>query len=154
MADGLSISMLTGPFNDSMDEWNHAADKATMYALRATGRYIGRAAKAKAPVYNGTDPRAQAESGNLKKSIKNAKRLIKLGPSDYSLKVGPFGSKKAGTAVTRSGAGKGQIRGVQLYRSAQELRYGYMAAGVAVAGSGEARSIYEAAYEKAFARFH
>ena len=150
---GISFDMLTGPFNDRAKELNKVTDKATMYALRATGRYIIRAAKAKAPVYHGTDPRATAESGNLKKSIRNSRRLVRAGTGDYSMKVGPFGTKKAGTAVTRSGSGRGQLRGVQLYRGQMEVIYGYMAAGIAVADGAAARAIFETAYAKAFERF-
>jgi hypothetical protein len=157
------MSMITSPFTDAMAEMDKAQDKATMFALRSSGRYLARAAKAVAPVYHGTDPRAMAESGNLKKSIRNAKRLTS-GGGMYTLKVGPFGTKKAGTAVVRHGTAgalssvkagtstKGQIRGVQLYRGQQESIYGYMAAGLAGAEGGM-QGIYEAAYNRAFARF-
>src|ERR1700730_16238390 len=111
--DGISFTMITAPFTDAMAEMDKVQDRATMYALRATGRYLGRVAKAKAPVDHGTDPRATAESGNLKKSIRNSKRLTNAG-GQYSMKVGPFGTKKAGTIVTRHGSSKGQLRGVQL----------------------------------------
>lgn len=177
MATGFSFTMLTAPFKAEMTEMDRVQAKATMFALRSTGRYIQRAAKAKAPVYHGTDPRAVAESGNLKKSIRNAKRLTSAGGM-YSLKVGPFGTAKAGTQVIRHGtrgglaidsltakhlnikgpsmkAGestKGQVRGVLLYRGKQESIYGYMEAGLSAVDSG-ARGIFEAAYAKAFARF-
>lgn len=151
MADDFSMVTITAPFKAALDDANRVSDKATMFALRSLGRFTGRAAKAKAPVYRGTDPRAQAESGNLKKSIKNSKRLTQVGHT-FSMKVGPFGSKKAGTSVTRHGTGQGQLRGVQLYRASQESIYGYMAAGVGEAGSG-GREIFEAAYARAFARF-
>lgn len=152
MADGFSISMLTGPFSDSMDEWARVTDKATMYGLRTVGRTMQKAIKPKVPVYSGTDPRAKAESGNLRKSVRNSKRLIKLGVGDYSMKVGPFGTKKAGTAVTRHGSGSGQVRGVQLYRAEQEVRYGYMASGVGDAQA-TVKTIYEAAYSRAWEKF-
>ena len=163
--DGISFSLFTKPFTDMTVEANKVTDKATMFALRSTGRFIQRAAKAKAPVYHGPDPRAQAESGNLKKSIRNSKRLVKLGTGSYSMKVGPFGTKKAGTAIVRHGtkgalsnrkdgsSTKGQVRGVQLYRGKMEEKYGYMAAGIAVADGAAARAIFEDAYAKAFARF-
>lgn len=151
MSSGISFTMITAPFTEAAADMAKLQDKATMFALRSTGRYIGRAAKAKAPVYHGTDPRATAESGNLKKSIRNSKRLTSAGGS-YSMKVGPFGTKKAGTAVTRHGSGKGQLRGVQMYRDKQELTYGYMAAGLAAVDSG-AKEIFESAYAKAFARY-
>jgi hypothetical protein len=160
--DGISFTMDSEGFTEMVVQLGDGADKATKYALRATGRFIQRSAKAKAPVYHGTDPRATAESGNLKKSIKNAKRLTGAGGA-YSLKVGPFGSKKAGTAVTRHGTAgalssvkagtstKGQVRGVPLYRAQMEAQYGYMAGGLAAADAG-AQAIYESAYAKAFAK--
>ena len=177
MADGISFTFDTHEFTEMTDGMIEANKKATMYAMRATGRYLARTAKARAPVYKGTDPRAMAESGNLKKSITNAKKLVQSADS-YSLKVGPFGTKKKGTDIVRHGtrnghaidsrtaahlgikgpsrkageSSKGQVRGVPLYRSKMEAKYGYMAAGIAAADAG-AKEIYEAAYEKAWAKW-
>lgn len=155
-----SIHFDTSRFTAAMDDVKRAETKASMYGVRSVGRAVARAAKAQAPVYHGSDPRAMAESGNLRKSIKNARRMDRAGDT-YQLKVGPFGSKKKGTAVTRYGIGptpsvkagtstKGQVRGVQLYRAKMEAKYGYMAAGVS---SVDVEGIFEAAYAKAFARF-
>lgn len=157
------------------DEIPVVTKRATMYAVRATGRAIARAAKSRAPVYKGTDPRATAESGNLRKSIKNARRLRTDGDI-YELKVGPFGTKKQGTAVVRydshgntagyaratghnairTGSGghstEGQVRGVQLYRGQMEDLYGYMRTGIEL-GDATAKEIFEAAYAKAWAKW-
>jgi hypothetical protein len=105
-SSGMNIDWLTKPFNDVMDDLNKVTDRTTMYALRQVGRLaIIAEAKARAPVYKGVDPRAVAERGQLRKSIHNARRLNKMGTGDYSLKVGPFGSTKKGTAVSRYGGG-------------------------------------------------
>jgi hypothetical protein len=175
MATGISFTMITAPFTEATAGLAKAADKATMKALRSTGRGLQRAAKANAPVYHGTDPRAVAESGNLKKSIRNAKRITQHGFT-YELKVGPWGSTRAGSQVIRHGtrggfaidsltakhlgiegpsmaAGEstiGQVRGVLLYRGAQELNYGYMHAGIAAA-TGDVSGIAEETYARAFA---
>jgi hypothetical protein len=177
MAAGISFSMVTAPFKESVAEMDKQERKATMYALRAVGRSAQRAAKSVAPVYHGTDPRAEAESGNLKKSIRNARRLVYAG-GKYALKTGPFGSTSAGTQVIRHGtrggfaidsltakhlgiegpsmkkgeSTKGQVRGVLLYRSVQELNYGYMATGVFAGPGSFMQGIFEDAYAKAFAK--
>src|ERR1039458_3000348 len=134
MGDSISFSLFTEPFKAMVDDTKLATDKATMYALRATGRYIAKVAKASAPVYSGPDPRATEESGNLKKSIANARGLASVGGGAYELKVGPFGSSKKDTATKRHGKSKGQVRGVQLYRAQMEVQYGYMAAGMNAVG--------------------
>ena len=98
----VDFSAITKPFQDAMREVDRVTDKATLYALRATGRKVVSAARKKAPVYTeGLDPRAAAESGNLKKSISNARTIQHLGTGDYAMKVGPFGRNKKGTAVVR-----------------------------------------------------
>jgi hypothetical protein len=164
VGDEISFSFDTSAFDAMTVEIKDPTKRATMYAMRATGRYLARIAKGNAPVYKGSDPRATAESGNLKKSIKNAKRLTSAGDT-YSLKVGPFGSKKQGTAVVRHGkAGphssvkdgtstKGQVRGVPLYRNKMEEKYGFMAGAIAAADSDATKAIYEAAYAKAWAKW-
>jgi hypothetical protein len=146
-----------------------------MYAMRSVGRSIARAAKTRAPVYKGDDPRAQAESGNLRKSIRNNRRIKNIA-GIYEMYVGPFGSKKAGTAVVRYNshgitagharatghnaarveAGgfstQGQVRGVPLYRRKIEEKTGFMRTGFAV-GTADMHAIYEEAYAKAFAKY-
>lgn len=126
MADGISFDIVKTAFDGVMAEIGENTERATMYALRETGRKIGERARAVAPVYPGprnqsayTDARAQAEAGALKRSIHNSKN-IKNDGGTYSMAVGPFG------AVTRKGGG---ARGVQLYRGQAEALYGYMAAG-------------------------
>lgn len=155
MPDGISFSLITKPFKDMTVEANRVTDKATMFALRQTGRDAGKVARSKltpgAGVYSGTDPRAQAESGQLRKSIKNSKRLTRTGVGSYSMKVGPFGTKKAGSSVTRSASGA--LRGVQLYRGKIEVLFGYMAAGTTYVGTSVAKANFEEAYDKAFQRF-
>jgi len=169
MGDGFEWDFVTKGFHAHKEKIDKATDKATLYALRSTGRLIGRVAKKESPVYPGplnmaygTDPRAQAESGNLKKSISNSRRITKIGKGDYSLKVGPFGRKKAGTAIVRHGSAgalssrksgtssKGQIRGVQLYRSQANQLYGFMDSGVRAGDGPVARKIFEDAYQKAY----
>ena len=152
MGDGISFTMDTTQFTAMTEGTVKAVPKATMYAMRATGRYLARTAKAKAPVYKGDDPRAMAESGSLRKSIKNARRLTNAGEV-YELKVGPFGSTKQGTAVKRHGSGKGQVRGVPLYRGQMERMYGYMETAIDAANSDATKVIYESAYAKAWAKW-
>ena len=118
MSDGLSFHLFTQPFEDAMAEVSRTTDRTTMYALRATGRAMARVAKSRAPVYEGPDPRATAESGNLRKSIKNSRRITRLGVGDYSMKVGPFGSKKKGTAVSRYGNHKARASTIARRRAA------------------------------------
>lgn len=152
MANDIHFDWDARQFYTMTDEIGPMTKRATMYAMRATGRLIARTAKAKAPVYKGTDdPRAIAESGALRKSIRNARRLDDLG-GIYELKVGPFGTKRAGTAVKRHGKSKGQVRGVQLYRQQMEEMYGYMELGIAAADA-DARAVFDAAYNKAWARW-
>lgn len=128
---------------------SRASDRATMYALRATGRSVIRSARSRAPVYSGNDPRVTP--GDLKRSIKNG-RTIKRGAGTYELHVKPTGDVKKGTAVIHSRRTGNAIRGIPLYAPKMEALYGYMKAGVSI-GEGEARSIYESAYAKAFAKY-
>jgi len=142
----VSIEFLTQPFTDMLAEVDVARDKGTRAGLQATGRLIAKTARGRAPVYQGSeDPRAARESGSLKKSIK-ASRVTRQGAADYSSTVQPKGS------VHGSDTGK-EKRGVPLYRSKQEEKFGYMASGIDAANGAGARSIYEAAYDAAFARF-
>lgn len=149
MSDGVSWHLVLEPWDEMMAALEVAQNRATQYALRATGRALIRSAKAKAPVYSGSDPRAAAESGQLRKSIKNG-RVIKQGGGTYQLSVMPAGSKKKGTHVHRTSGG--ELRGVPLYRRQMEEKYGFMKGGVND-GLAEAREIYESAYAKAFAKY-
>lgn len=108
-AIGVSVEIVTKPWKDMTHEAERVARRATMFGLRAVGRAVIRDARQIAPVYPGShnrsaypDPRAEAEAGNLRKSIRNAKRIKRVG-DDYELKVGPFGTKKAGTLPVRYG---------------------------------------------------
>lgn len=173
MADGFgfSIDWFLDPWKEMQAEADLLTDRATMYAIRAVGRAARAAARAHAPVYKGDDPRAQAESGNLKKSIKSSRRLKHIATGVYELTVMPVGSKKQGTHVQRYGndaarastlakrrkrgigaTTSGQVRGVVLYRRQMEEIYGYMRAGVAFAET-DALRIYEEAYKKALEKF-
>ena len=165
MANDISFRVITKPFEDATHSMDRAVQRATMYALRTQGRAVIKAAKPAAPVYKGTDARALAESGNLKKSIRNARLITKLANGNYYLRTGPTGTKKAGTAVVRHGSDgakssrkagtstKGQVRGVKLYRAAMEEKYGYMAKGIAAVSGPGGRKIYEDAYAKALAKY-
>jgi len=160
-----SIDFVTKSFTDNMKDVRRDTDQTTKYALRAVGRLLGKKARAYAPVYKGNDPRAAAESGQLKKSIKNAK-IMHVEGRDYVLKVGPAGSKKKGTTVHRllptteagiarsqnKGKKAGSVRGVPLYRAQQEATYGYMRKGFAD-GQAEFTRVYEEALAKAFAKY-
>ena len=173
----VGIEWLASPFHDAMKESHRVTDRATLYALRAVGRKGASAAKSNAPVYSGADPRAQAESGNLRRSIGNSRAIVHLGTGDYSMKMGPFGRTKAGTSVARHGTGvstgtaraaavhgisltsrkagtstKGQVRGVPLYRTKVNDQTRFMQAGV-TAMDAVARETFETAYAKAFQRF-
>jgi len=144
MASGVfaEFKLITDKFNTALAEVDRVTDRTTLYALRATGRQVVRKARAKAPVL----------SGDLKKSISNSRVVTHHGTGDYSMKVGPFGTKKKGTAVARYGSSRGQVTGVPVYRGKQEERHHYMAAGFDGMASDMAR-IYEEAYAKGFERF-
>ena len=148
----VEVHWFTDPWKEMQVDLQRASDRATMYGLRAVGRRVRAAARSQAPVYSGPDPRAQAEAGNLKKSIKSSRRLKSVASSTYEMSVMPAGSKKQGTAVKRHGSSQGAVRGVPLYRRAMEERYGYMRAGMGVAEA-EAGRIFEEAYAKAFERY-
>jgi hypothetical protein len=147
--DLISFVFDTSSFDAMTVEIKDPTRRATMYAMRAVGRSLAKVAKGNAPVYSGTDSRATP--GDLRKSIKNARRMTAAGDT-FELKVGPFGSKKQGTAVTRHGQSKGQVRGVPLYRAKMEDRYGYMRSAIS-AGEGSAEVIFNEAYAKAWARW-
>ena len=172
-----SMEWLASPFHDAMKEAHRVTDRATLYALRQVGREGIKAARSRTPVYKGTDKRAQAESGNLRRSILNARQAVHVGTGDYSLKVGPFGRKIRGTSVARHGDGvstgtaraaavhgitlasrkagtstKGQVRGVPLYRSKINEQTGFMDYGINEMNK-VAKETFETAYAKAYERF-
>jgi hypothetical protein len=147
--DLISFSFDTSAFDAMTVEIKDPTRRATMYAMRATGRALARIAKSNAPVYSGTDSRVNP--GDLKKSIRNARTMV-AAADNYELKFGPFGSKKKGTSVTRHGTGKGQIRGVPLYRGAMETKYGYMASAMGMADA-TVEALFTDAYAKAWAKW-
>lgn len=144
------LHWFTDPWTEMQADLKIASDKATMYGLRAVGRAVRAAARAQAPVYKGSDPRAQAESGQLKKSIKSSRRITSVGSGTYSMTVMPAGNKKKGTHVHRTSGGG--LRGVPLYRRAMEEKYGYMRAGIGIAEADAVR-IFEDAYKIAFEKW-
>ena len=152
MGDFGNIDWLTKPFTDAMREMDRVTDKATLYGLRAVGRKGASAARSAAPVYRGDDPRAKAEAGSLRKSISNSRAIVHVGTGDYSMKMGPFGRAKKGTAVTRHGKSKGQVRGVQLYRAKVNDKARFMNAGIE-AMDATAKATFESAYARAYERF-
>ena len=94
MAEMMSFKLFAEPFDKMTVEAGRTSDRVTRYALRQVGRQVAKAARAKAPKYTVTkgsktargserkpfvDQRALAESGNLKKSIKNRKRMERGG---------------------------------------------------------------------------
>lgn len=164
MASGVDFNfhLFTDPWDEMQAEIARVQPRATMYALRRTAAAVRAGARAAAPVYHGSDPRATAESGNLRKSIKSSRSIKNLGGGEFSMTVMPTGSKKQGTGVVRHGnsarrdgdtsKSSGEVRGVPLYRRKIEEKVGYMKAGIDL-GEGEARTIFESAYAKAFAKY-
>ena len=96
------MSMITGEFDKQQKEAATAAKRTVTTALRAIARRTSAAAKPHAPVYKGksvnkdgkpyVDHRAELESGNLRKSIRGAKKIDEF-QGTYSLKVAPLGKK-------------------------------------------------------------
>ena len=137
--DSVEFHWITDDWDKMVDELTvdgGITDRATMWALRETGRAVMAAARNRAPVYSGDDPRPVR--GALRSSIKSS-RTITRAAGGYELHVTPTGT------VT------GKNRGVPLYRNKMEAKYGYMAAATA-AGSAAAQAAFEEAYRIAFAR--
>ena len=189
MGDSVSMKVFAEPFTKMTKDAERTSDKVTRYALREVGRQVAKAARKEAPKYTITvdrsgkhkpyvDRRALAEAGNLRKSIKNRKRMDHVNGYFY-LTVGPAGNKKQGTgtvsyanvargntaesiaqAHAEGGAsgqrGKnssaGSLRGVMLYRAKVEEQTHYMAKGYA-RGEAEAFKIFEEAVAKGFAKY-
>ena len=172
-----SMEWITAPFQDTMKEVNRVTDKATMYGLRAVGRKGISVGRSNAPVYKGPD-RVGVISGELKKSISNSRQLNHLGTGDYSMLMGPLGTKKKGTRTAYAGqrntAGRkgaytqrfaqrtykphlktdrtDSLYGVPLYRKAIGAKTGFMDTAFS-AMNGVAKETFEAAYAKAYERF-
>lgn len=96
MADG--ISAIFHGIEELRAEFAHierATNRATMWAVRQTGRQLKQTAKATAPVYRGK--RRDIPKGRLKRSIHSDRRLGG-GGGTYSVKVGPRGWPAVGYA--------------------------------------------------------
>lgn len=116
MADGFSMSMLTKPTTDAMADMARRTDRATMWALRETGRKIKQEARKRAPVYKGKSGRVNLRysqfrkfqkasgykgsisnnvviSGLLKNSISSSRRFRREAGGAYVIKVGPRGQR-------------------------------------------------------------
>lgn len=115
-ADGLSMSMLIKPTTDAMADMAKRTDRATMWAIRETGRQIKREARREAPVYKGkagtvnlrfsqfrrfqktTGYKGSIASnviipGLLKNSVSSSRRLKRAAGGAYMIKVGPRGQR-------------------------------------------------------------
>ena len=164
--NSISATFVTKGFREDMASIQKAEMRATMWGIRATGRLVAKEAKKGTPVYPGAlnnsdhaDPRALAEKGALRISIRNARRLEHVGDT-YRLKVGPFGSKGSAKRIGLPNAKRqstksaphavGQLRGIWFYRRKIESLYDFMHKGQKVADSGEAKVIFEHAYDKGF----
>lgn len=202
MPDAFTWDLVSAPYTRMVKEIDKGVNKSTMYALREMGRGAARAFKVEpsVPRYKGprnrskyVDPRAVAESGQLSRGLRNAKRLIDLGGGDYSMHVAPYGTKGSGSAVSRYGGGgsvaeiaagrlnmkttgkkgtsyfvsrqgtrrhaavvgnstAGQIRGSILYAGKLDAMYHYMPSIGVWAATGAAKTIFENAYNKQFAK--
>jgi len=190
VAETVSLKVFSEPFTKMTADAERTSDKVTRYALRQVGREVAKAARKEAPKYSGQSPpppgrtkgyvdhRAVAEAGNLRKSIKNRKRMDHVGGYFY-LSVGPAGNKKQGTTTVRyanvsrgntaesiaeahkAGGASGQrgknssagsLRGVLLYRAKIVEMAHYMAKGYAH-GEAEAFKIFEEAVAKGFTKY-
>jgi hypothetical protein len=113
-------------------EMDRAADRASMYALRQTGRVVKQEARKRARVYTGP-PRKDVEKGALKRGISSSKRLRREPDGTRSLTVGPRGPR------------------VHLYAQKIERLDPFMTEAYAIAVA-RARGIHELALERALKR--
>lgn len=144
----VSVHWDTADWDKMMAELDAATDAATREAIAALARAVQAAAKDRAPVYKGDDPRAVP--GALRNSITPGSLVMVA--DTYSVKVMPAGSTRAGIHHTkRRRRGKGEL-GVPLYRDKMEERYGYMRAAIEL-GEARAEQVFEEAYRAAFERF-
>ena len=120
MADALTMGfeITKNTFTGVVGEIRHKQSATNKYTLRETGRQLGKIAKAAAPKYKITtpadgkpyvDPRAAAESGALKRSIRNGKEIISMGQGDDSMRFGPFAKSKGKDVITRFGTAGGHL---------------------------------------------
>lgn len=122
MADSFDFKMFSKPVTDAIKDIERRTDRASMWALRETGRKTKQAAKRLAPVYQGQRGNmihirtvkkmrkagmidkatglVQGENANtvipglLKDSISTSRRLKKIGET-YVLRVAPWGPRVA-----------------------------------------------------------
>jgi hypothetical protein len=110
------MSMLTKPATDAMADMAKRTDRATMWALRETGRKIKQEARRQAPMYKGKAGRVNLRysqfrkfqkttgykgsinsnvvvAGLLKNSISSSKRFRREAGGSYVIKVGPRGQR-------------------------------------------------------------
>lgn len=90
MGERFSVEVHAQACVKEMHAIDKRVDRGTMWALRETGRLLGRRARAAAPVYRGQA--VGVESGLLKRSIKSSRRIKKFDRTQ-SLKVGPRGER-------------------------------------------------------------
>lgn len=116
MADELSLKMIVKPTTDAMADMAKRTDRATMWAIRETGRKIKQEARKEAPVYRGRAGAVNLRhsqfrriqkitgykgsvgnnviiSGLLKNSIASTRRLKREAGGAYVIKVGPRGQR-------------------------------------------------------------
>lgn len=116
MPDGLTMRMVTKPTTDAMADMAKRTDRATMWAIRETGRKIKQEGRREAPVYKGRAGRVNLRysqfrriqkatgykgsisnnviiPGLLKNSISSSRRLKREAGGAYVIKVGPRGQR-------------------------------------------------------------
>lgn len=139
MADGISLRVLTSEVTKAFAAIEKSADRSTMYTVRQAARKVGQYARKAAPVYTGParDRYFQGQNigpmakGDLKKSIRSAKRLSRVA-GGYGVTIGP--------------------RGVaNIYAGAQEVRRPFMGPAREQV-EGEITSIAEAAWGRSMKR--
>lgn len=138
MVDGFTFRVVTEPFQASMRQLDRDTDRATMWALRAVGRKVKREGRKRAPVYRGSRKTVSVGGGKhiplvpglLRASISSSRRLQRVGPGAYMLRVGPRGGH------------------VHLYAAKQEKRAPFMEPAYEVAVSNMV-ALHAAAWERA-----
>ena len=152
MADGIEFKMITEPFTAGIADRQKRMPRAAMWAVREAGRAVKITAKAKTPVLadksvtsasayrraykqrkKGVQGPIAGEGGPvrglLRQSITASRNLKQLGPSEFSLKVGPRGPR------------------AHLYAKKIEDRAGYMAAGE-IAGRSTLAVVSQQAFDR------
>lgn len=130
MADGLSVSLVSGPTVKAMQQVSNEVQKANIIAVRAAGAALAAEARRLAPVYTGT--RRDVPKGRLRRSIR-AGRAFKVGTSAAAITIGPRG------------------RRVKLYAGKEEARDPYMSPAEAASATHVAQ-IAAVAYAAAIAK--